>query len=94
MPTFYLLQCAGVALGWYQQEAWRAARQWVKDNVECDDVRSLHLEHTVLKSRTSPVYIPAYIYRSRHLGAGRIMQQLSDMHPTMLNHDSILGLTH
>ena len=56
-------------MGWYQQRAWRSAAQWIKDNVECDDVRSLHLDHTVLESSTSPVYIPAYIFRSQNLGA-------------------------
>lgn len=59
---------ASVALGWYKQQAWREARKWVMDQVECDDVRSLYLEHTVVESRTSPIYIPAYIFRSRHLG--------------------------
>jgi hypothetical protein len=59
----------GIAMGWYQQRAWRLAAQWIKDNVECDDVRSLHLDHTVLESSTSPVYIPAYIFRSQNLGA-------------------------
>lgn len=62
------LCAAAVALAWYKQQAWREARRWVMDQVECDDVRSLHLEHTVLESRTSPVYVPAYIFRSRHLG--------------------------
>ena len=64
-----LLYVIGIAMGWFQQRAWRSAAQWIKENVECDDVRSLHLDHTVLESSTSPVYIPAYIFRSQNLGA-------------------------
>ena len=76
---------AAVALGWYKQQEWRAAKEWIMANVECDDVRNLYLEHTVLESRTSPVYIPAYILRSTHMGEHPSGRQIATSEAAICN---------
>lgn len=63
-----LLRAAGIALAWYKQQEQHAVKKWITENVECEDVRNIYLEYTVLESQISPIYVPAYIFRSTHLG--------------------------
>jgi len=43
--------------------------QWVKETTGAHDVRRVQLTIAPDELRTSPVYVPVYIFRSHHFGA-------------------------
>ncbi len=43
---------------------------YVKESTGAHDVRRVQLTIAVEDLRTSPVYVPVYIFRSHHFGAG------------------------
>ena len=50
-----------------KQEA-DAAEDWLRATYEADRVAGLDMDFGVRGCRTSPLYVPAYVFRSRHFG--------------------------
>ena len=60
---------AGLSLEWYRQQELKAVSRWVKETTGAHDVRRVQLTIAADDLRTSPVYVPVYIFRSHHFGA-------------------------
>ena len=43
--------------------------RWIKETTGAHDVRRVQLTIAATDLRTSPVYVPIYIFRSHHFGA-------------------------
>ena len=59
---------AGLSLEWYRRQELQSVSQWVKETTGAHDVRRVQLTIAPDQLRTSPVYVPVYIFRSHHFG--------------------------
>ncbi len=53
---------------WMRQQETEAAEGVVRSMFNADRVGSMDLDVAILSMRSSPVYVPAYIFRSQHFG--------------------------
>ncbi|CAL8462316.1 g1849 [Coccomyxa elongata] len=53
---------------WMRQQETEAAEGLVRTAFNADRVGSVNMDFTVVSMRSSPVYVPAYIFRSQHFG--------------------------
>lgn len=73
MPPHYLRilvsLSAELSLEWYRKQEMVAAEKWIKESTGAQEVRRVQITTTAQSLRTSPVYVPVYIFRSLHFGA-------------------------
>lgn len=53
---------------WMRQQETEAAEGLLRTAFNADRVGSVNMDFTVASMRSSPVYVPAYIFRSQHFG--------------------------
>ena len=58
-----------LSLEWYRKKELVAAEQWIKESTGAQEVRRLQITTAAHSLRTSPVYVPVFIFRSLHFGA-------------------------
>ena len=58
-----------------------AAEKWIKESTGAQEVRRVQITTTAQSLRTSPVYVPVYIFRSLHFGAAHSFFFTKLLHP-------------
>ena len=68
------------------------ARQWVKSSFRCDRVGQVQLNLGLSGVRSAPVYVPAFVFRSTHLGNKLRTFVSGPSSPAELSHATFRGL--
>jgi hypothetical protein len=55
-------------LDWIAQQERDAAHGFVRRTYECDQVGWVDMDVSFVSMQTSPLYVPAFVFRSEHLG--------------------------
>ena len=54
---------------WIEEEESSRARRFIRSSFRCDHVGQLKIDVQLSGVRTSPVYVPAFVFRSSHFGS-------------------------
>ena len=53
---------------WMRSQEGEAAEDLLRSNFDCDRVAAVDMDFSITSMRSSPLYVPAYIFRSQHFG--------------------------